>query len=157
MEAYADYFQEDRDLWFITGLLHDFDYEKFPTAEHHPFEGVKILKEKGYPQEVIDAILGHAEYSGVRRSSNMAKSLFAVDELSGFVLALAKVRPGNFEGMSADSVKKALKKKGFAEAISREDVAKGIQELNIPENLHYERVINALRDHAKELGFNIQK
>ena len=83
--------------------------------------------------------------------------MFAVDELSGFVLALAKVRPGNFEGMSADSVKKALKKKGFAEAISREDVAKGIQELNIPENLHYERVINALRDHAKELGFNIQK
>lgn len=152
-EAYADYFQENKDLWFITGLLHDFDYEKFPTQEHHPFEGVKILKEKGYPREVIDAILGHAEYSGVKRSSNMAKSLFAVDELCGILMALAKVRLGNFEGMSSDSVKKALKKKGFAEAINRGDISKGIHELNIREDQHYERVINALRDHAKELGF----
>ncbi|MEK6825355.1 MAG: HD domain-containing protein [Nanoarchaeota archaeon] len=156
-EAYADYFQADRDLWFATGLLHDFDYEEFPTKEHHPFEGVKILKDKGYPAEIIEAILGHAEYSGVKRASNLAKTLFAVDELSGFIVALAKVRPGNFEGMSSDSVKKALKKKGFAEAISREDITKGIQELNIPDNQHFERVINALRDHAQALGFSSPK
>ena len=157
LEAYADYFKEEKNLWFITGLLHDFDYEQFPTSEHHPFEGVKILKEKGYPQEITDAILGHAEYSGVKRSTNLAKSLFAVDELSGIIMALAKVRLANFEGMSASSVRKALKKKEFAAAISREDIAKGIQELNVLEDQHYERVINALRDHAKELGFSSPK
>ncbi len=157
MEAYADYFQENKDVWFITGLLHDFDYEKFPTPEHHPFEGVKILKEKEYPSEIIDAILGHAEYSGVKRSTNMAKSLFAVDELCGIIMALAKVRLANFEGMSASSVKKALKKKDFAAAINREDIAQGIKELNVLEDQHYERVINALRDHAKELGFTASK
>ena len=153
MEAYADYFQENKDLYFITGLLHDFDYEEFPTQEHHPFQGVKILKDKEYSAQITDAILGHAEYSGVKRSTNLAKSLFAVDELSGFILALAKVRPAGFEGMSSDSVKKALKKKSFAEAINREDIKKGIQELNVQEAQHYERVINALRDHAKDLGF----
>lgn len=153
MEAYASFFNESSDLYWITGLLHDFDYEKFPTLEQHPFEGIKILKEKGYPQELIDAILGHGDHTGVPRITDMAKSLFAVDELCGLLMALAKVRADNFDTMSAESVEKALKKKGFAAAINRRDIEKGIQELGINRKEHFERVITALKAHKAELGF----
>ena len=153
MESYASVFNEDADLYWITGLLHDFDYEKYPNQEHHPFEGVKILKEKDYPDEIIQAILSHAEYSGAPRLSHLAKSLFAVDELSGLLMALAKVRPNHFEGMNATSVEKAIKKKDFAAAINRSDIARGIAELDVKREEHFQRIITALAARAKELGF----
>ncbi|PIN92842.1 HAD family hydrolase [Candidatus Pacearchaeota archaeon CG10_big_fil_rev_8_21_14_0_10_31_24] len=151
MEEYAEKFKEDKDLWFITGLLHDFDYEKFPTIPEHVTEGVKILKEINCPEEIIEAIQGHADYTGIPRNTLMAKTLFAVDELSGFVIALAKVKQG-FD-MDSNSIKKALKKKGFASGVNRECIQKGIEELNVNQDEHFELVIQAQRKHAKELGF----
>lgn len=155
MEAYAKKFQKENEVekWWITGLLHDFDYEKYPSLEQHPFEGVKILKQQNYPQEIIEAILGHGNHTRIPRTSLIAKTLFAVDELSGFIIALAKVRPNNFEGMSAESVKKALKKKDFAKAINREEIEQGIQELNINKEKHFETVIAALKNNKIQLGF----
>lgn len=153
MEAYASFFKENAETYWIAGLLHDVDYERFPTLEQHPFEGVKILREKRYPAEIIEAILGHGDHTGVPRTSNMAKSLFAVDEICGLLIALAKVRTDNFETMTAESVEKALKKKGFAAAINRLDIEKGIQELGADRKEHFERCIAALRAHKAELGF----
>lgn len=152
MEEYAEKYGEDKDKWWITGLLHDFDYEKYPTIPEHVTEGVKILKEKGYPHEIIEAIQGHAEYTGVPRKSLMAKCLFAVDELSGFVVALAKVKKG-FQ-MDAESVKKALKKRGFAAAINRDDIEKGIMELGVSKEEHFNLVIRALGRIKEKLGFS---
>ena len=157
MEGYAikkGLSEEEVSKYWITGLMHDFDYERFPTLEKHPFEGVKFLKEMGVEEEILDAILGHADYSGVKRESDLAKTLFAVDELSGFVIALAKVRPLHFSGMSAKSVKKALKKKDFAAAISRDDVNQGVEEMKVDRDGHFELVIGSLRRNAGELGFN---
>ena len=150
MRAYAKKYGEDEELWGITGILHDFDYEKFPEPNAaaktgHPYEGVKLLKEQGYPEEVIDAILGHALYSGVARTSKMAKCLFACDELCGFVVACAYMRPDKFETMQADSVKKKLKDKKFAAKVSREDIELGISELGVDKNTHIQFVIDALR------------
>lgn len=153
MEAYVEKFNQNKEKFFITGLLHDFDYEIFPTIPEHCIQGSKILKEKGYPGDIIEAILGHAEYSGVPRSSIMAKCLFAVDELSGLLMALAKVRRDNFEGMDSHSVIKAMKKRGFAAAIKREDIEKGIRELGLSQDEHFMLVINALRKRKSELGF----
>ncbi len=154
MESYAFFFNENTDLYWITGLLHDFDYERFPTLEQHPFQGSKILREKGYPAEIIDAILGHGDHTGVPRISNLAKALFAVDELSGLLVALAKVRADHFRTMSSDSVEKALKKKGFAAAVNRADIQKGIQELGVDRKEHFEQCIASLSGHAAELGFS---
>ncbi len=156
MEGYAeknDLSKEERDKWRITGLLHDFDYERHPTLEQHPVEGTRILIEKGYDSEIIEAILGHGEHTGVKRESLMAKTLFAVDELCGLIMALAKVRTGNFDGMSANSIKKALKKKDFAAAINREDIRKGIAEIAINEDEHFNLVISALARIKDKLGF----
>ncbi len=156
MEAYArqnNMSQEEIDLWYTTGLLHDFDYEKFPTVPQHAIEGVKILAEKGYPTEMTQAILSHVDYGGVARETPMQKTLFAVDELSGFIVALAKVRQDNFETMIADSVEKALKKKQFAAAVSREDIDKGAQLLGISRAEHFTSVINALKEKKAFLGF----
>lgn len=153
MESYASVFNENPDTYWITGLLHDFDYEKHPTLEQHPVEGSRILKERGYPEEIIQAILGHGNHTGVPRASNMAKALFAVDELSGLLVALAKVKADNFDTMDANSVEKALKKKGFAAAIDRQDIEQGIAELGISRAEHFERVIAALKAHKAELGF----
>ena len=153
MEAYAVKFGENSDEYWIAGLLHDFDYEKHPTLEMHPSEGVKVLEKEGYSKEVIHTILGHGNHTGVKRESLMDKTLFAVDELSGLVVALARVRPGNFSGMSASSVKKVLKKKEFAAAISREDIKQGILDLNVNEEEHYELVISALAGIKDKFGF----
>ena len=153
MEAYAVFFNENLDSWWVCGLLHDFDYEKHPTLEQHPTEGVKTLKEEGYSEEIIQAILSHGDHTGVPRQSKMARALFAVDELSGLLVALGKVRADNFETMDANSIEKALKKKGFAAAINRNDIEKGIQELEVERKEHFERVIAALKAHKAELGF----
>ncbi len=152
MRAYAVKYGEDPELWGTAGLLHDFDYEKFPTHENHPFRGVEKLKELGYPEEITTAILGHALYSGVPRESNIAKALFACDELCGFIVACAQVRPEKLNGMGASSVNKKLKIKAFAEKVSREDIDLGVTELGVDKNQHIEFVIAALQPLSKELG-----
>jgi putative nucleotidyltransferase with HDIG domain len=158
MRAYARKYQANEELWGIAGLLHDFDYEKFPepNAEAktgHPFEGVRHLQSLNFPDEIIQAILGHALYSGVPRTTQMAKCLFAVDELCGFVVACAHMRPDKLTTLEASSVKKKLKDKKFAAKVSREDIALGINELGISEDEHINFVIVALRGISKDLGF----
>ena len=150
MRAYAKKFGEDEELWAICGLLHDFDYEKFPEPDAekqtgHPFEGIKVLKEQGYQEEIIEAILGHALYSGVPRVTNMAKYLFACDELCGFLVACTYMRPDKFLSLTTESVSKKLKDKKFAAKVSREDIDLGIAELGIDKNLHIQFVIEALK------------
>jgi len=162
MRAYANKYGEDEELWGICGLIHDFDYEKYPfyknehdlsIAEGHPFNGIKVLKENDYPPKIIEAILGHADYSGVPRKSQMAKCLYAVDELCGFVMALAHIRPDRLNGMTVESVEKNLKKRGFADRINREDIERGVSELGIPRAEHIDLVISALQGISKDLGF----
>jgi putative nucleotidyltransferase with HDIG domain len=158
MRAYAAKYAEDVELWGMSGLLHDFDYEKFPTYDAvaqtgHPYEGVKILREKGYPSEMLQAILGHAQYSGVPRDTRMAKCLFASDELAGFIVAVGKVRPDGLATVTPEAVKKQLGKKKFAEKVSREDIAQGVKELGVPEDEHIRTLIEALQKIAPELGF----
>lgn len=156
MEGYAkknNLSQEKIDEYWTTGLLHDFDYEKYPTLEQHPTEGAKILREKGYTEEIVTAILGHGNHTGIKRESDMAKTLFAVDELCGLIVALAKVRTGKFEGMDALSIKKVLKKKEFAASINREDIKQGIIELGVNEDEHFIVVIESLKAKCKEIGF----
>jgi putative nucleotidyltransferase with HDIG domain len=149
MRAYARKYGEDEELWGITGLLHDFDYEKYPNPDPaaktgHPFEGVKVLREKGYPEEMIQAILGHAAYSGAPRETLIAKCLFACDELCGFITAVGWIRPERLAGLTPAKVKKYLKNKRFAEKVSREEIAQGIAELGVPEDEHIALVIRAL-------------
>lgn len=157
MRAYAKKFGEDEELWGITGLLHDFDYERFPTVDPvaktgHPFEGVKELEHLGYPAEMIEAILGHATYSGVPRKLQMAKVLFAVDELCGFITACAYMRPDHLLTLEAPSVKKKLKDKSFAAKVSRDDIEQGIAELGVDKDEHINFVIGALRPISGILG-----
>ena len=153
MAWYAKHFDEDLEKWRITGLLHDMDYERHPSAEEHPFVGVKELEKLGYPEDVRTAILGHAGYSGVPRETLMARALFAVDELAGFITAVAYVRPDGLTGMSPKSVRKKLKDKRFAAAVSREDIAQGADELGIELNQHIANMIEATQREAKRLGF----
>ncbi|GIM46887.1 HDIG domain-containing protein [Collibacillus ludicampi] len=153
MRAYARKFGEDEELWGITGLLHDFDYEKYPTPEEHPFVGSKILREKGYPEEMIRAILGHANYSEVPRDTLLAKALFACDELSGFITAVALVRPTkSIFDVDVKAVKKKLKDKAFAKGVNREDVKNGPIELGVDMDEHIQFVIDALKEQADALG-----
>jgi putative nucleotidyltransferase with HDIG domain len=158
MRAYAAKFGEDVDRWGITGLVHDFDYEKFPNDAHspteeHPAEGVRILRSKGFPEDILEAILGHARYSGVPRVSRMAKTLFAVDELTGLVTATALVRPTrNIMEVEPKSVRKKMKDKAFARGVSREDVTEGAADLGVDLDEHIGFVIIAMQGIARELG-----
>ena len=152
MERYAAEFGEDVELWRMTGLLHDMDYEKHPTPEEHPFIGVAELRERGYPDEMLQAILGHATYSGTPRETLLAKTLFAVDELAGFVTAVAYVRPTKLEGMKVKSVKKKLKDRAFAAAVSRKDIEQGASELGVDLDRHIEQVIAGMQARADRLG-----
>ena len=145
MEAYAEHFGEDVEAWRMAGLLHDMDYEKHPDPSEHPFVGVRELERLGYSEEIRDAILGHAGYAGTPRTTTMAKALFAVDELAGFVTAAALVRPTGIEGMTARSVRKKLKDKAFAAAVSRDDIRRGADELGVDLDEHVARVIAALQ------------
>ncbi len=153
MAHYALHFGEDEALWRMTGLLHDMDYEKHPTPDKHPFVGVKVLRERGFPESLCEAILGHATYSGVPRNTRLAKTLFAVDELAGFITAVAYVRPTNLEGMTPRSVKKKLKDKAFAAAVSRDDIRVGAAELGIELAEHIAHVIAGMQADASRLGF----
>jgi predicted hydrolase (HD superfamily) len=154
MAAYAakvDPGQVER--WRVCGLLHDMDWEKHPTREEHPFVAVKFLRERGdVDAEILEAILGHAEYSGTPRATAMAKTLFAVDELAGFIVACAKVRPEGVATLEPKSVKKKLKAKEFAAAVSREDIATGIAELGVDETQHIQTCIDAIRGERERLG-----
>jgi predicted hydrolase (HD superfamily) len=154
MAAYAARHEPDqKNRWVVCGLLHDFDYEKHPSKEEHPFIGVKHLREHtDVDEEVITAILGHAEYSGTPRESMMAKCLFAVDELAGFIVACAKVRPNGIADLAPKSVKKKLKDKAFAAAVSREDIRQGIAELGVDETEHIQLCIDAIRTESERLG-----
>lgn len=150
MRAYAQKYGEDPELWGLAGLLHDFDYERFPTFDAekqsgHPYEGISVLRDQGYPEEIIESILGHALYSGVPRNSQMAKCLFACDELCGFIVACAYMRPDKFQSLEPKSVKKKLKDKSFAAKVSREDIELGISELGVDKDEHIQFVINSLK------------
>jgi predicted hydrolase (HD superfamily) len=143
----------ERDRWIVAELLHDMDYEKHPTKEEHPFIGVKHLRERGdVDGEIIDAILGHAEYSGTPRETPMQKALFAVDELAGFIVACAKVRPNGIGDLEPKSVKKKLKDKAFAAAVSREDIQKGIAEMGVEVDEHIRMCIEAIRSARERVG-----
>ena len=152
MRAYARRFGEDEEKWGITGLLHDMDYERHPTPAEHPMVGVRELERLGYPEDVLEAIKGHADYLDVPRETPMAKTLYAVDELSGFITACALMRPEGLEGMKAKSVRKKMKAKGFAASVNREDIVRGAEELGVDLNEHIEFVAAAMRERADELG-----
>jgi putative nucleotidyltransferase with HDIG domain len=151
--AYAKKLGEDEEKWAITGLLHDFDYEKHPNAPDHPLKGAEVLRAKGWPDEIVRAILGHAHWGGVARDTPLARALFAVDELVGFVFACAYVQPSKrVADVKPASVKKKLKDKGFARTVSREDIELGIAEMGIPAEEHIANVIAALTEAAPALG-----
>jgi len=158
MRAYAQHFGDEVERWGLTGLVHDFDYERFPNAAHsptdeHPAHGVRILRNLGYPEDVLQAILGHATYSGVPRDSRMAKALFAVDELTGLITATALVRPSrSVQEVEARSVRKKMKDKAFARGVSREDVVQGAAELGVDLDEHIAFVIAAMQQNAPALG-----
>ncbi len=161
MRGYAKQYGEDEEAWGLVGLLHDFDYEKYPNKEHsategHPSFGVKLLRERGLPDTMCEAILGHATYCGVPRESLMAKALFAVDELSGFLVACALVRPGkSLDDLQIKSVKKKLKDKAFAKGVSRDDIRQGAEELGVPLEEHIQFMIDTLRPHQEQFGLRL--
>lgn len=153
MRFYARKLGEDEALWSATGLLHDFDYERWPDEQNHPYRGVEILREKGYPEEMLTAILGHAPYTGVARESLLAKALFACDELAGFVVAVALIKPSKkVADVEVAGIKKRLKEKAFARGVNRDDVAQGTAELGLPFEEHAANVLAALQQDAELLG-----
>lgn len=158
MRAYAEHFGEDPERWGLAGLIHDFDYERYPNAERsateeHPAWGVRLLRERGWPEDVLQAILGHATYSGVSRETRMARALFAVDELTGLITATALVKPSkSVHDVDAKSVRKKLKDKAFAKGVNRDDVMLGTQELGVDLDVHIQFVIDAMRRSADAIG-----
>jgi len=153
MRAYARKFGEDENKWGITGLLHDFDYEKYPTPAEHPFVGNKILEERGYPEEMRRAILSHADYSGVKRESRMEKTLYACDEIAGFITASALVKPNkSLAEVEAKSVRKKMKDKAFARSVNRDDIINGAADLGVDLEEHIAFCIEAMKGIAGELG-----
>ena len=153
MRKMAEKYNGNSDEWGLTGLLHDFDYERYPTMEEHPYKGNEILKNNGYPDSICTAIMGHATYTGVPRETDMAKALFSVDELTGFIFAVTYVRPSKsiFE-VKPKSVKKKLKQKSFAASVLREDIFQSMEELGVDMTEHIQFVIDALKEKADELG-----
>ena len=153
VRGYARLWGEDEEAWGFVALVHDFDYEKYPDAQHHPYRGVEILQGMGAPAWVTRAILSHADYTGVTRESRLEHTLFACDELSGFVTAAALVRPSrSVLDLEASSVKKRMKDKAFARAVSRDDLVRGAEEIGLPLEAHITNVITFMRDRADALG-----
>ena len=157
MRAYARRDGADEELWGITGLVHDLDYERYPDPDTgHPRYALEELRRRGYPDELIDAVAGHAEYLGVPRSTQLAKTLYAVDELSGLVAACALVRPTGIDGMTPTSVRKKLKQPSFAAKVDRDQIRRGVEELGVDEAEHIQLVIDALAERPDELGLRGQ-
>jgi putative nucleotidyltransferase with HDIG domain len=154
MRAYARKYGEDEEKWAIVGILHDFDYEVHPTAPEHPVKGSEILKEKGYTDDIRNAILGHASYTSVPRDTLMAKALYACDELCGFINAVAVIRPNKIADLEISSVKKKLKDKAFAKNVSREDIELGAKELSVPLDEHIKFIIDAMKSDST-VEFNL--
>src|SRR5271167_4712043 len=153
LRAYARKFGENEELWGLVGLIHDFDYERYPSAEDHPFKGSEILKERGVSEEVRRAILSHANYSGVSRDSRLEKTLFACDELAGFITASALVKPNkSLAEVEAKSIRKKMKDKAFARSVSRDDIINGASELGVDLEEHIAFCIEAMKAIAPELG-----
>ena len=153
MRAYARKYGQDEETWAITGLIHDFDYEMYPNAPDHPSKGSEILRERGYPEEIRNAILGHADYMGVPRATLMAKCLYASDELCGLITAVALVRPSKkLEEVEVNSVKKKMKDKAFARSVNRQDIEKGFAELGVNLDDHIKVVLDAMKAIANHLG-----
>ncbi len=153
MRAYARRFGEDEERWAAVGLLHDFDYERHPTLAEHPMKGGEILRERGYPDDIIRAVLSHATHTGIPRDTPMAKALFAVDELTGFVTAVTLVRPGKrVADVTVSSVKKKMKDKAFARAVSRDEIREGAELLGVDFDAHVQTVIEAMTEAAEALG-----
>jgi putative nucleotidyltransferase with HDIG domain len=153
VRAYAKKFGEDTEYWGNAALLHDFDYEMYPTVAEHPFKGSEILKEKGFDDEFRKVILSHADYSGITRDTLLMKVLFACDEIAGFITAVTYVRPGKtVDEVEVKSVRKKMKDKAFAKSVSREDIINGAELLNIPLDEHIEFCINAMKNNKSELG-----
>ncbi|MGA2001957.1 MAG: HDIG domain-containing metalloprotein [Terriglobales bacterium] len=155
MRAYARKSEADEELWGLVGLLHDFDYEKYPSAEEHPYKGNEILKERGYSEEIRRAIMSHAEYTGVERITPMEKTLFACDELAGFITACALVKPGkSLAEVEAKSVRKKMKDKAFARSVHRDDITHGAADLGLDLEEHMAFCIEAMKGIARELGLD---
>ena len=153
MREYAQRFNEDPEKWGIVGLLHDFDYERYPDFKNHPFKGVEYLKEKGYSDELTEAILAHAEHSGIKRDTNLKKAIFAVDELTGLIVAVALMRPSKkIADTTVESVMKKWKDKAFARGVNREIIEQGAEELGIPLKEHVEIVLKAMQGISEKLG-----
>ena len=153
MRAYARKFGADEELWGVVGLIHDFDYEKYPTAQEHPYKGNEILKERGYPDEIRRAIMSHADYTGVTRETPLEKALFACDELAGFITAVALVKPSkSLAEVEAKSVRKKMKDKAFARSVSRDDIVNSARELGVDLDEHIAFCIEAMKGIAGELG-----
>jgi putative nucleotidyltransferase with HDIG domain len=155
MRAYARKLGSDEDLWGVVGLLHDFDYEKYPSPDNHPHKGNEILKERGYPDEIRKAIMSHADYTGVTRDTPMEKALFACDELAGFITAVALIKPGkSLAEVDAKSVRKRMKDKAFARKVNRDDIVNGAADLGVDLEEHITFCIEALKEIAVELGLD---
>src|SRR3954454_8470638 len=153
MRGYARRDGEDEERWAITGLVHDLDYERYPDLDTgHPRYALKELEARGYPEDIVDAVAGHAEFMGVPRTTRLAETLYGVDELSGFVGACALVRPTRIEGMKPKSVRKKLKQPSFAAKVDRDQIRRGIEELGVDETEHIQLVIDAMAANAAELG-----
>ena len=153
MRAYAKKLSADEDLWSAVGLLHDFDYDQYPSAQEHPYKGNEILKERGYSDEIRRAIMSHADYTGVARETPMEKALFACDELAGFITAVALVKPSkSLAEVEAKSVRKKMKDKAFARSVSRDDIVNGAKELGVELDEHIAFCIEAMKGIAAELG-----
>jgi putative nucleotidyltransferase with HDIG domain len=153
MRYYARRFEEDEDAWGVVGLLHDFDYERYPSLDDHPFKGAEILRERGYDEAFIKAILSHASHTNVSRDSKCEKTLFAVDELCGLITAVALVRPSKqIDEVRVKSVKKKLKDKAFARSVNRDDIHRGAEALGVPLDDHIQNVIEAMQAISSELG-----
>jgi putative nucleotidyltransferase with HDIG domain len=150
--AYARKFDEDEELWRVTALLHDFDYEMHPTLDKHPQNGAPILREEGYPDEVVEGVLSHAEHLGLPRDTPLKKTLFACDELAGFIHACGLVRPDGIDTLEPKSVRKKLKQPSFAAGVNRDDVTKGAEDLGVDLNEHIAFVTEAMRPIARDLG-----
>jgi putative nucleotidyltransferase with HDIG domain len=158
MRAYARKYGEDEELWAVAGIVHDLDYERHPDLDTgHPRIALEELRKRGYPDDVVEAVAGHAEFLDVPRETQMAKTLFAVDELSGFVAACALVRPTGIEGMKPKSVRKKLKTPSFAAKVDRDQIQRAIDELGVDENEHIQLVIDAMAERADELGLSAEQ